>query len=150
MDRMQLQTERFGADETRKPIESPAVCIGENQCNQRCEVRRLLRVRLSVISRRTRFLRTRNLATVRRYRIPGLRHPGRLLPTWTMILLNSGRPEFRGRIPQMTNQSGCAAGCDKASPVACLMLHLRSRYVSKAAILTVPVLLVLVENRSPA
>jgi hypothetical protein len=42
------------------------------------------------------------------------------------------------------------AGCDKAAPVACLMLHLRSRYVSKAAILTVPVLLVLVENRSPA
>jgi hypothetical protein len=41
-------------------------------------------------------------------------------------------------------------GCDMASPVACLMLHLRSRYVSKAAILTVPVRLVLVENRSPA
>jgi hypothetical protein len=39
---------------------------------------------------------------------------------------------------------------DKASLVACLMLHLRSRYVSKAAILTVPVRLVLVENRSPA
>jgi hypothetical protein len=39
---------------------------------------------------------------------------------------------------------------DKTSLVACLMLHLRSRYVSKAAILTVPVLLVLVENRSPA
>src|SRR4051812_36731766 len=30
---------------------------------------------------------------------------------------------------------GC---CDKASPSGCLMLHLRSRYVSKAAILTVP------------
>jgi hypothetical protein len=43
-----------------------------------------------------------------------------------------------------------AGACDKASPVACLMLHLRSRYVSKAAILTLPVLLVLVENRSPA
>jgi hypothetical protein len=27
------------------------------------------------------------------------------------------------------------AGRDKTSPVACLMLHLRSRYVSKAAIL---------------
>ena len=36
------------------------------------------------------------------------------------------------------------------APVGCLMLHLRSCYVSKAAILTVPVLLVLVENRSPA
>jgi hypothetical protein len=41
-------------------------------------------------------------------------------------------------------------GCDKASPVARLMLHLRSRYVSKAAILTIPVQPVLVENRSPA
>jgi hypothetical protein len=53
----------------------------------------------------------------------------------------------------MTNQSGCGslqAGCGKAALVACLMLHLRSRYVSKAAILTTPVLLVLVENRSPA
>jgi hypothetical protein len=29
-------------------------------------------------------------------------------------------------------------------------LHLRARYVSKAAILTIPALLVPVENRSPA
>jgi hypothetical protein len=29
--------------------------------------------------------------------------------------------------------------CDKAAPPAALMLHLRSRYVSKAAILTIPV-----------
>jgi hypothetical protein len=34
--------------------------------------------------------------------IPGLRHPGRLLPTWTMILLNSGKPEFSGAHPGMT------------------------------------------------
>jgi hypothetical protein len=47
------------------------------------------------------------------------------------------RPAFPKRLRQ-----GIAA--------ACLMLHLRARYVSKAAILTVPVLLVLVENRSPA
>jgi hypothetical protein len=40
--------------------------------------------------------------------------------------------------------------CDKASPAAVVMLHLRSRYVSKAAILTVPILFVPVENRSPA
>ena len=40
--------------------------------------------------------------------------------------------------------------CDKASPAAAVMLHLRSRYVSKAAILTIPVSLVPVENRSPA
>jgi hypothetical protein len=46
------------------------------------------------------------------------------------------------RAPKMTR--------DMASPVAAVMLHLRSCYVSKAAILTVPVLLVPVENRSPA
>ncbi|MDO9296077.1 hypothetical protein [Bradyrhizobium sp.] len=40
--------------------------------------------------------------------------------------------------------------CDKASPVAAVMLHLRSCYVSKAAILTSPVLSVPVVNRSPA
>jgi hypothetical protein len=40
--------------------------------------------------------------------------------------------------------------CDKASPDLAVMLHLRSRYVSKAAILTIPVSFVPVENRSPA
>jgi hypothetical protein len=40
--------------------------------------------------------------------------------------------------------------CDKPSPVRRVMLHLRACYVSKAAILTIPVLLVPVENRSPA
>jgi hypothetical protein len=40
--------------------------------------------------------------------------------------------------------------CDKASPAAAVMLHLRSCYVSKAAILPIPVSLVPVENRSPA
>jgi hypothetical protein len=30
----------------------------------------------------------------------GLVPPSRLLPTWTMILLNSGRPEFRRTIPE--------------------------------------------------
>jgi hypothetical protein len=40
--------------------------------------------------------------------------------------------------------------CDKASPGAAVMLHLRSRYVSKAAILTLPIQPVPVENRSPA
>jgi hypothetical protein len=39
--------------------------------------------------------------------------------------------------------------CDKASPAAFVMLHLRSCYVSKAAILTIPVRSVPVENRSP-
>jgi hypothetical protein len=42
------------------------------------------------------------------------------------------------------------ATCDKASPAAAVMLHLRSCYVSKAAILTIPVQPVPVENRSPA
>jgi len=40
--------------------------------------------------------------------------------------------------------------CDKASRAAAVMLHLRSRYVSKAAILPIPVRSVPVENRSPA
>src|SRR6476646_2316936 len=33
----------------------------------------------------------------------------------------------------------CDATCDKASPAAAVVLHLRSCYVSKAAILTLPV-----------
>ena len=40
--------------------------------------------------------------------------------------------------------------CDKASPALVVMLHLRSCYVSKAAILLIPVRSVPVENRSPA
>src|SRR5258707_12382813 len=40
--------------------------------------------------------------------------------------------------------------CDKASPAVAVVLHLPSRYVSKAAILTLPILPVPVENRSPA
>jgi len=44
----------------------------------------------------------------------------------------------------------CERTCDKAAPVAAVMLHLRSRYVSKAAILTVPMQSALAENRSPA
>lgn len=40
--------------------------------------------------------------------------------------------------------------CDKASSTPVVMLHLRSCYVSKAAILTLPVPSVSVENRSPA
>ncbi|MBR1279054.1 hypothetical protein [Bradyrhizobium sp. AUGA SZCCT0283] len=47
----------------------------------------------------------------------------------------------------------CRAGkltCDKASPERAVMLHLRARYVSKAAILTIPAPRVPVENRSPA
>jgi hypothetical protein len=42
------------------------------------------------------------------------------------------------------------SACDKASDHARVMLHLRVRYVSKAAILTIPATLLPVENRSPA
>jgi hypothetical protein len=41
-------------------------------------------------------------------------------------------------------------GCDKVSSALVVMLHLRSCYVSKAAILTLPIQSVPVENRSPA
>ena len=40
--------------------------------------------------------------------------------------------------------------CEKARDHVAVMLHLRVRYVSKAAILTVPAPLVPAENRSPA
>jgi hypothetical protein len=40
--------------------------------------------------------------------------------------------------------------CDKAKPPCLVVLHLRARYVSKAAILTLPIRFVSVENRSPA
>jgi hypothetical protein len=46
--------------------------------------------------------------------------------------------------------NGREIACDMASLAVAVMLHLRSCYVSKAAILTVPVLFVPVENRSPA
>jgi len=39
--------------------------------------------------------------------------------------------------------------CDKASPSLAVMLHLRARYVSKAAILGVPASIVPARNRSP-
>ena len=45
---------------------------------------------------------------------------------------------------------GCQETCDKAASAAAVMLHLRSCYVSKAAILTALVQLVPVENRSPS
>jgi hypothetical protein len=54
---------------------------------------------------------------------------------------NAGRTGFRA-MPKSSR--------DIASPLVGVMLHLRSCYVSKAAILTVPVQPVPVENRSPA
>ena len=52
--------------------------------------------------------------------------------------------------PKSASAKGWKTACDKPSPAARVMLHLRSRYVSKAAILTVPALPAPVENRSPA
>jgi hypothetical protein len=54
---------------------------------------------------------------------------------------NAGRSGFRA-MPKSSR--------DMASPSMGVMLHLRACYVSKAAILTVPVQPVPVENRSPA
>jgi len=75
----------------------------------------------------------------------------------------SGAVKLRGAIPSMAADefraeirgqgalaNHCQRICDKASPALPVMLHLRSRYVSKAAILTIPVQPVPVENRSPA
>ena len=49
--------------------------------------------------------------------------------------VNSSRPSRK----KMACYPCRRATCDKASPAAVVMLHLRSCYVSKAAILTVPV-----------
>ena len=54
-----------------------------------------------------------------------------------------GRPaleKFAAPAPLKKFASGCRrlSTCDKAAPAPAVMLHLRSRYVSKAAILTVP------------
>jgi hypothetical protein len=49
-------------------------------------------------------------------------------------------------IMDVTSRSGMRQG----APACLVMLHLRARYVSKAAILTLPIRFVPVENRSPA
>ena len=51
---------------------------------------------------------------------------------------------------KMALESRFARHATRRRLAAVVVLHLRSRYVSKAAILTIPVLLVSVENRSPA
>ncbi len=53
-------------------------------------------------------------------------------------------------VSKMSRENRRQWTCDKASPVAAVMLHLRVRYVSKAAILTLRVPVVPIENRSPA
>ena len=59
------------------------------------------------------------------------------------------RDEGRGDGGERPFAASKMTGNMMSSDVA-VMLHLRACYVSKAAILTVPVLLVPVENRSPA
>jgi hypothetical protein len=61
-----------------------------------------------------------------------------------------GRHLAGGRGSKMSRENRRQWTCDKASPVAAVMLHLRVRYVSKAAILTLRVPVVPIENRSPA
>jgi hypothetical protein len=64
--------------------------------------------------------------------------------------LNS-RPESPdGNVSRTGLRATPKSSRDKASPLVGVMLHLRFCYVSKAAILTVPVQPVSVENRSPA
>ncbi|OPH84218.1 hypothetical protein B2M20_02760 [Nitrobacter vulgaris] len=48
-----------------------------------------------------------------------------------LVLRAIDRPNFQHRLNPTP--------CDKASPHAAVILHLRARYVSKAAILTLPV-----------
>ena len=59
-------------------------------------------------------------------------------PGWTKFRVAESQPVRKIRT------------CDKASPACAVMLHLRACYVSKAAILTISVPSVPVENRSPA
>ena len=54
------------------------------------------------------------------------------------------------RQAEMPLAGGRRERSDKARDHVAVMLHLRVRYVSKAAILTVPAPLVPAENRSPA
>ena len=62
----------------------------------------------------------------------------------------AGRRSERTRFaPRPAKASACGWSVGGA-PRAAVMLHLRARYVSKAAILTMPIQPVSVENRSPA
>jgi hypothetical protein len=56
--------------------------------------------------------------------VPGLRHPSRLLPTWIIIMPNSGKPEFGRAHPGMT-RSHRSRKCECIpipAPRACLIL----------------------------
>src|SRR6267378_1689914 len=75
------------------------------------------------------------------------RLPRSVIPTNLMVRSRESGSEESSRM-SVEDRRRCR--CDKASPAAAVMLHLRPCYVSKAAILTVPVQVVSTENRSPA
>jgi hypothetical protein len=58
---------------------------------------------------------------------------------------NGGAESLKSAAPLIANTT-----CDNAALTTVVVLHLRARYVSKAAILTLPIRYVSVENRSPA
>jgi hypothetical protein len=68
------------------------------------------------------------------------------------LMRSAQRDRFAAAVIRATRRLETVARttCDKASSALVVMLHLRFRYVSKAAILTLPIQLVPVENRSPA
>jgi hypothetical protein len=95
------------------------------------------------------------------FRSDGRAGPSHALDEWNDVLDgSSGLPacaqrfqtrEFRGidssfRVLGTHRSRDVTVGCDHVA----VMLHLRSLYVSKAAILTLPALSVPDENRSPA
>ncbi len=82
--------------------------------------------------------------------------PTELFCTWPMTARVALRPVVEMSATRVKAKTAGAhfAASKMTRDMACLnvavMLHLRACYVSKAAILTVPVSLVPVENRSPA
>jgi hypothetical protein len=89
---------------------------------------------------------------------PPIGHGSHAAAAGTNVRLMDSRAAAIGKAAKFAapdSRQKAAAGhfkrtCDKASPAAAVMLHLRSCYVSKAAILTSPALSVPVVNRSPA
>jgi hypothetical protein len=71
----------------------------------------------------------------------------KLATSWRLLGAGAKLVKIGAGEVALSNAEGCR---DTAAPVAGVMLHLRFCYVSKAAILPVPVQPVPVENRSPA
>jgi hypothetical protein len=66
------------------------------------------------------------------------------------VLLGRGAESAAADSLENSLEESALDECDTRSRAAAVMLHLRFCYVSKAAILTVPVQSVPTENRSPA